>query len=272
MRPPFPYYTLLPLLTSLLVFTACSLRALVEMSTPLFLHLLGVKCNNDVFFKGWWQYDSRASSEIEEAYSQDKPSCQLLLAGYMYIIDFTNMVQYRQNSTSRKRKIKRDRSIPDKLGVAGISETVLKNDLDDVQIGLQRLLLNNQEDSKLPTSTSRADDSRFTRQDSENYGLESLGPEYLDDFDYRAVSPSARDGRSFRPRLYLEESEDEGSGGDGCDVDDDVEDAEEGQPLRIMSGSGGLSVSPAAFRPLALRSQGQDLSHETNVSGESSAL
>lgn len=70
---------------------------------------------------GWWQYDERASTEIEENYKKGVKTLEMLIAGFLYIIDFENMLQYRRNDPTRRRKIKRDLvSIPDKKGVAGL--------------------------------------------------------------------------------------------------------------------------------------------------------
>ena len=70
---------------------------------------------------GWWQYDERASTEIEESYKKGVKTLEMLIAGFLYIIDFENMLQYRRNDPTRRRKIKRDLlSIPDKKGVAGL--------------------------------------------------------------------------------------------------------------------------------------------------------
>ena len=73
---------------------------------------------------GWWQYDERASTEIEENYKKSVKTLEMLIAGFLYIIDFENMLQYRRNDPTRRRKIKRDLlSIPDKKGVAGLKVT-----------------------------------------------------------------------------------------------------------------------------------------------------
>lgn len=46
----------------------------------------------------------------------------MLIAGFLYVVDIENMIQYRRNTPSRRRRIKRDlANIPDKKGVAGLS-------------------------------------------------------------------------------------------------------------------------------------------------------
>lgn len=69
---------------------------------------------------GWWQYDERTSRELEEAFSKGKKSTEMLIAGFLYVADLENMVQYRHNEHSRKRKIKRDAVDVPKKGVAGL--------------------------------------------------------------------------------------------------------------------------------------------------------
>jgi len=91
---------------------------------------------------GWWEYDERTTAELEEAYkaslkaaadaeensssspSQGHPSnnCELLIAGFLYVIDFENMIQYRRNEPQRRRRVKRDirDQITNRKGIAGI--------------------------------------------------------------------------------------------------------------------------------------------------------
>lgn len=72
------------------------------------------------FFSGWWQYDERTSQDIEEAYRRPERFCTILVAGYVYVVDFEEMVQQRQNDPSRKRQVKRDLATTAKKGVAGL--------------------------------------------------------------------------------------------------------------------------------------------------------
>ncbi|XP_068609967.1 E3 ubiquitin-protein ligase rnf146-like [Brachionichthys hirsutus] len=69
---------------------------------------------------GWWQYDERASRELEEAFSKGRKSTEMLIAGFLYVADLESMVQYRRNEHGRKRKIKRDAVDIPKKGVAGL--------------------------------------------------------------------------------------------------------------------------------------------------------
>lgn len=69
---------------------------------------------------GWWQYDDKTSKEVEAAFKNGKRSCTLLIAGFLYLIDFENMFQMRRNEPGRRRRIKRDKRDVDSKGVAGI--------------------------------------------------------------------------------------------------------------------------------------------------------
>ncbi|XP_038057314.1 E3 ubiquitin-protein ligase rnf146-like [Patiria miniata] len=69
---------------------------------------------------GWWQYDERTNVELEENYNAKKRTFELLVAGYMYVIDLDNMVQMRRNDPSRRRRIKRDLVSAPKKGIAGL--------------------------------------------------------------------------------------------------------------------------------------------------------
>ncbi|XP_046993105.1 E3 ubiquitin-protein ligase rnf146 [Schistocerca americana] len=69
---------------------------------------------------GWWQYDERTSHELETAYKKGERICELLIAGFLYVADFDDMLQVRQNDPSRRRRIKRDLATIPKKGVAGL--------------------------------------------------------------------------------------------------------------------------------------------------------
>lgn len=69
---------------------------------------------------GWWQYDDKTSKEIETSFKSGKRSCTLLIAGFLYLIDFENMFQMRRNEPGRRRRIKRDKCDIESKGIAGI--------------------------------------------------------------------------------------------------------------------------------------------------------
>ncbi len=69
---------------------------------------------------GWWQYDERTSAEMEEKYKKNLKTFDILIAGFLYVIDLENMIQYRRNDPTRRRRIKRDLVTIEKKGVAGI--------------------------------------------------------------------------------------------------------------------------------------------------------
>eukprot|EP00116_Pleurobrachia_bachei_P000087 sb/3460349/ len=72
---------------------------------------------------GWWQYDARTSADIEKAFQDDADKdIELLIAGFIYVIDLSAMVQQRKCAPHIQRRIKRDKNIPDKKGVAGITK------------------------------------------------------------------------------------------------------------------------------------------------------
>lgn len=69
---------------------------------------------------GWWQYDERTSKDLENSYKSNEKTCELLIAGFLYIVDLENMLQIRRNDPSRRRRIKRDFASVPKKGVAGL--------------------------------------------------------------------------------------------------------------------------------------------------------
>lgn len=69
---------------------------------------------------GWWQYEESSSAELEKAHKEGKRSCELLIAGFFYFVDFGNMVQFRKTEPGRRRRIKRDVIDAEKKGVAGL--------------------------------------------------------------------------------------------------------------------------------------------------------
>ncbi|KAK3091170.1 hypothetical protein FSP39_017682 [Pinctada imbricata] len=85
---------------------------------------------------GWWQYDDRTSQEIEARHKNGEKVFELLIAGFLYIIDLENMIQVRRNDRSRKRKIRRDLiSLPGVKGVAGLKYPKSPNTSTDRPVG-----------------------------------------------------------------------------------------------------------------------------------------
>ncbi|WAR24179.1 RN146-like protein [Mya arenaria] len=70
---------------------------------------------------GWWQYDDKTSGELEVRYKKGDKKFELLIAGFLYVVDLESMRQVRRNDHTRRRRIRRDlRSIPDIKGIAGL--------------------------------------------------------------------------------------------------------------------------------------------------------
>lgn len=90
---------------------------------------------------GWWQYDERTSNELEDKYKRDIKVFDMLIAGFLYVIDFENMLQVRRNDPTRRRKIKRDRKDIPKKGVAGltIGETPPRHGADGIEADSQNV-------------------------------------------------------------------------------------------------------------------------------------
>lgn len=76
-----------------------------------------------LYFLGWWQYDERTNHDLETAYSSGRRIYEVLVAGFLYIIDFDRMIQHRKNDPNRRRRIKRDLASIPKKGVAGLKST-----------------------------------------------------------------------------------------------------------------------------------------------------
>ena len=77
--------------------------------------------------QGWWQYDERTTTEMEERFKAGDKHCEILIAGFLYVIDFEQMLQYRRNDHTRRRRIKRDFANAPKKGVAGLKTNAEAN-------------------------------------------------------------------------------------------------------------------------------------------------
>ena len=72
---------------------------------------------------GWWMYDDRTSAEIERGYREDLQSVKVQISGFLYVIDFEMMVQFRDGIPNRQRKIKRDKT--SNVGIKGVAGIVM---------------------------------------------------------------------------------------------------------------------------------------------------
>ncbi len=84
---------------------------------------------------GWWQYEERASVQLEEAFINEDQSTELVVAGFVYIVDIKDMVQYRKNYPTRRRRVKRDKANADKKGVAGLKSSAQAEATSNVEPG-----------------------------------------------------------------------------------------------------------------------------------------
>ncbi|XP_069127038.1 E3 ubiquitin-protein ligase rnf146-like [Argopecten irradians] len=84
---------------------------------------------------GWWQYDDRTSQELELKHKNGDKLFELLIAGFLYVIDLENMVQFRRNDRTRKRNIKRDESTIE--GVKGVAGLKYANQSSNERLGAE---------------------------------------------------------------------------------------------------------------------------------------
>lgn len=130
---------------------------------------------------GWWAYDEKTSTEVEKAFKNGQRTCILLIAGFLYVIDFENMFQTRKNEPGRRRRIKRDKRDVESKGVAGIriptstrstapsqaadSSSSDKRDNVEKQTGVER------SSTEVPADTVQ---SQLTATSEENTGVEQI--------------------------------------------------------------------------------------------------
>lgn len=106
---------------------------------------------------GWWLYEQRTSAEIEKAYKDNQKQLRLQISGFYYIIDFENMIQYREEMPNRRRQIKRDMISEDIVkGVAGIVVTE-KSDWNGNGAGDESASSGSTEDYHDPTTSVPSD-------------------------------------------------------------------------------------------------------------------
>lgn len=123
------------------------------------------------FYKGrngWWQYDLRTSKEIENHHKDGDKRCELLIAGYLYVIDFEYMLQYRRSDPSRRRQVKRDKSTQPKKGVAGLRIGNIDNCDNNTDDETDHRDTNAQADSNQSRSTADSSSDVTATADSSN--------------------------------------------------------------------------------------------------------
>lgn len=203
---------------------------------------------------GWWQYDERTSRELEDAFSKGKKSAEMLIAGFLYVADLENMVQYRRNEHGRRRKMKRDVLDIPKKGVAGLrldTESVTgaagrENSADGADTtvsGAQQQVAGNPSTVTAPPATARPPISLG--------GQPSSIPSLEDALSQLQISPrptpsherseagegeeedeeeEASPSRSSDPHTSVDES---GSGDWSDDEDEEDEEEEGGDAIRV---------------------------------------
>ncbi|XP_066257715.1 E3 ubiquitin-protein ligase RNF146-like [Euwallacea similis] len=124
---------------------------------------------------GWWQYDERTSKELENSYKNGEKSIELLIAGFLYIVDFESMLQLRRNDPSRRRQVKRDVSTISKKGIAGI-----RTSMPSTSAHLESYLLSASESHlenttiRLPATPSNTPQSPTSGRESPNQDIQEL--------------------------------------------------------------------------------------------------
>jgi E3 ubiquitin-protein ligase RNF146 len=58
--------------------------------------------------------------DLEEMFKLGESSCEMLICGTLYVIDFKNSQQYRKREPTKKRRIKRDLKTAESKGIAGL--------------------------------------------------------------------------------------------------------------------------------------------------------
>lgn len=71
-------------------------------------------------------YEQRTSSEIEKAYREKKVKFRFQISGFFYVIDFENLVQFREDIPQRRRAVRRDSTLAETDVVKGIAGVYAK--------------------------------------------------------------------------------------------------------------------------------------------------
>ncbi|XP_027868701.1 E3 ubiquitin-protein ligase rnf146-like [Xiphophorus couchianus] len=174
---------------------------------------------------GWWQYDERTSRELEDAFSKGKKTAEMLIAGFLYVADLENMVQYRRNEHGRRRKMKRDVIDIPKKGVAG-----LRLDTDAVAGALSSAGRENSADGADTTTAGAPPQAAGVPAATPAPSAAARPPMSLGDQPGPGTSPSVEDSLSqlqISPRSAPPHDRLEGGEGEGQD-----DDQEETSPSR----------------------------------------
>ncbi|XP_035795186.1 E3 ubiquitin-protein ligase rnf146-like [Anopheles albimanus] len=190
---------------------------------------------------GWWQYDERTSQELEEAYGAGEKSCKILVAGFVYIVNFEHRCQIRQNDYSRIRRVKRDLVTIPKKGVAGLrleppptqTGSTSTADVHELSSALGEMNLNEGASTSAAAVAAAPESVLDGRQEPVSQDTETAANsreaagcgELLD--HHQPTITSASSGSSNNS------DEDDGNDGDDDDDDDDEEDDEEEVNYRV---------------------------------------
>jgi hypothetical protein len=156
--------------------------------------------------------------ELERAFEAGQSTCQLLIAGHLYDIDFPQMVQYRVNNRNMARRIKRDAASAsaEKRGIAGIRLGADRMETENVATGATPVV-NNRRRRHEATSQSPAQPNAIPPPPSSGSGDSVLDPANVQ----MANAQSDDDDEN-------EEGDDE-----GVDSDPDLEDLEEDDEMDL---------------------------------------
>lgn len=229
---------------------------------------------------GWWQYDERTSRELEDAFSKGKKTAEMLIAGFLYVADLENMVQYRRNEHGRRRKMKRDILDIPKKGVAGLrldteGGTAEATSRENSADGADNALAGTQQQATAPSAPARPPISLGGQAGP------STSPSLEDALAQLQISPrptpphertetgegeeedeeeDASPSRSSDPLTSVDES----GSGDWSDDEDEVEEEDE-------EGGDGERVEPWEERPRRHRLNGEDRAPPRNASSSPSS-
>ncbi|XP_014368885.2 E3 ubiquitin-protein ligase RNF146-A isoform X1 [Papilio machaon] len=105
---------------------------------------------------GWWKYDRRSNSYLEELYNKGEKEGSLLLAGNLYRIDFEKNIQIRVSDQTKTRKIRRDTPFLPAKGIAGI---IVSSSIDNVASTDIQVIEDDERDEEVDTSVEIINDN-----------------------------------------------------------------------------------------------------------------